>query len=150
MTTIEGLQGTTGVRRARDCSVLIAVQPPSFQRLLEHVLHGQAGLRVVGRASKDDSDADTAARLTPDVIVASTRLHGREHGDVVADLKRSSPSSTLILLTHALAEMVPHEGADASLPEDAVVRQLLPVIRKVAQKVRDRPVKPVLPPGRRA
>lgn len=150
MRTIEGFRGTTGVGRVKDCSVLIAVQPPSFQRLLEHVLHGHPGLRVIGASSTRDSASDKAARLAPDVIIASTRLHGREHGDVVADLKRSSPSSTLILLTHALAEMVPHEGADASLPEDAVVRQLLPVIRKVAQKVRDRPARPVLPAGRRA
>jgi DNA-binding NarL/FixJ family response regulator len=111
--------------------------------LLEHLLDGDPGLRVIGGSSKRDSGSRRnstamAARLAPDVIITSTRLHGKEPGDVVADLKRSSPASTLILLTHRPDEPVPHPGADVSLPEDAVVRQLLPVIRKAVDRVRDR------------
>lgn len=130
-------------------SVLIAVQPPSFERLIEHLLHGQPGLRVVGNLSKGNSATDKAARLKPDVIIASTRLLGKEHGDVLADLKRSSPASTLILLTHGLDESVPGPGADAWLPEDAIVRRLLPVIRKVVGRAQDRVPQPA-PAGRRA
>jgi DNA-binding NarL/FixJ family response regulator len=140
-------EGRSRVGTEKDCSVLIAVQPPAFKRLIEHVLHGHPGLRVVGGASKRDSPAHKAARLEPDVIIA--RLHGTEHGDVVADLKRSSPASTLILLTHALGEPVLHPGADAWLPEDAVVRRLLPVIRKAVDRARDRATQPT-PTGRRA
>ena len=146
MASNEGFERRSRVGAVKDCSVLIAVQPPAFKRLIEHVLHGHPGLRVVGGSSQGDSPADKAARLTPDVIIA--RLHGREHGDVLADLKRSSPASTLILLTHALGEPVPHQGADAWLPEDAVVRRLLPVIRKVVDRVRDRATEPA-PAGRR-
>lgn len=133
----------------KDRSVLIAVQPSSFERLIEHVLHGHPGLRVVGGSSPRASPADKAARLAPDVIIANTRLLGRERGDVIADLKRSSPASTLILLTHAPGEPVPHQGADACLPEDAVVRRLLPVIDKVVGRRRDRVLQPASA-GRRA
>jgi DNA-binding NarL/FixJ family response regulator len=131
-----------------DCRVLIAVRPPSFERLLEHVLHGHPGLRVVGGSGRRASPTHLAARLAPDVIIASTRLHGKEPGDVLADLKRSSPASTLILLTDDLASPAPHGAADACLPEDAVVRRLLPVIREVVDRARDRAPLPV-PAGRR-
>ena len=96
MATTEASRGLGPVGRVEDCKVLIAVQPPALERLIEHVLHGHPGLRVVG-GSRRDSAARRAARLAPDVIIASTRLHGKEHGDVLADLKRSCPASTLIL-----------------------------------------------------
>ncbi len=80
------------------------------------------------------SPAHQAARLAPDVIILNHRLQRREHGDVLIDFRRVSPSSTLILLTHSLGESDPPEVVDAWLPEDAVVRQLLPVIRKAASR----------------
>ena len=123
-------------------SVLIAVEPPSFQRLIEHVLDGQLGLRVVGRSSTSVSPARKAARLAPDVIIVNHRLQRRERGDVLIDLRRVSPSSTLILLTPSLGESEPPRVADAWLPEDAVVRQLLPVIRKAVPRTTDRTLRP--------
>jgi DNA-binding NarL/FixJ family response regulator len=115
-------------------SVLIAVEPPAFQRLIEHVLHGQSGLRVVGRSSTSLSPARRAARLAPDMIIVNYRLQRRERGDVLIDLRRVSPCSTLILISHSLGESDPPEVVDAWLPEDAVVRRLLPVIRKAAPR----------------
>jgi DNA-binding NarL/FixJ family response regulator len=134
----EGFRALNRVESAKDRSVLIAVQPLAFERLIQHLLHGHPGLRVVGGSSKTASAADQAARLAPDVIIASTRLQGKEPGDALADLKRSSPASTLILLIDGLSHSGPHAGADAWLPEDDVVRRLLPVIRKVVGRVRDR------------
>ena len=123
-----------------ECSVMIAAQQDSFVRLIEHVLHGHPGLRIVGRTTDRSSFARSAGRLTPDVIIASTRLFGREPGDdVLAEVKRSSPASTLILLTRAFGEPVPSTpGTEARLPEDTVLRRLVPVVRKLAAQVRDR------------
>jgi DNA-binding NarL/FixJ family response regulator len=148
MTANESAGAVAGPAERKDLRVLIAVQPPSFQRIIEYVLHGHPGLRLVGGAPERNSPVDKAARLAPDVIIASTRLHGREPGDIVAALKRSSPASTLILLTHELDLPGPHKGADAWLPEDSVVRQLLPVIRKLADRVKNRAPQPA-PAGRR-
>ena len=134
MRTSERRTASSQADTLQDRSVLIAVEPPSFQRLIQHVLHGQAGLRVVGRSSSSLSPTHKAARLTPDVIIVNHRLQRRERPDVLIDLRRVSPSSTLILLTHSLGESDPPEVADAWLPEDAVVRQLLPVIRKAASR----------------
>lgn len=144
----------TGGRGHQDSRVLIAVHPPSLERLLEHLLAGQPELRVVGGSARSahrppGSPAAKAARLAPDLIIANTRLLGREPGDVVADLKRSSPASTLILLTHGLAEPAPHPEADACLPEEAVVRRLLPTIREALDRPQERAKRPALA-GRRA
>ncbi len=122
---------------ASRCSVLIAVEPPSLQRLIQHVLHNDSGLRVVGASSRSVSPANQAARLSPNVIVVNHRLQKHQR-QVLDDLKRASPGSTLILLTHSLAESAPPREADASLPEDAVVRRLLPMIRKTANRAADR------------
>lgn len=123
--------------KASRCSVLIAVEPPSLQRLIEHVLHADTGLRVVGGSSKGLSPVNQAARLSPSVIVVNHRLQ-KHKGHVLVDLKHSSPGSTLILLTHSLDQSAPPREADASLPEDAVVRRLLPMIRKTALRAADR------------
>ncbi len=134
-----GVRNQVGAQHDR--SVLIAVAPPSFKRLIEHVLQGQTGLRVVGAPAASASPAHQAARLTPDVIIVNHRLQ-RVRGDVLVDLKRSSPSSTLILLTHSLGESAPPAEADAWLPEDAVVKRLLPVIRQAAPRTTDRTLRP--------
>ncbi|MBK5257129.1 MAG: hypothetical protein JJE39_13950 [Vicinamibacteria bacterium] len=121
-----------------ECSVLIAVERPSFHRLLEHVVQGGPGLRLVGGSSRRVSPVHQAARLAPNVIIVSTRLQGREPGNVLADFKRSSPASTLILLTHPQGEPLAPRGADACLPEDAIVTRLLPMIRKAALRAANR------------
>jgi DNA-binding NarL/FixJ family response regulator len=97
---------------------------------------------VVGRSSASLSPAHKAARFAPDVIIVNHRLQRRERGDVLIDLRRVSPSSTLILLTHSLGKSAPLEAVDAWLPEDAVVRQLLPVIRKAAPRTTSRTLRP--------
>lgn len=127
--------------KASGYCVFIAVEPPSLQRLIEHVLHGESGLRIVGGSPKSLSPANQAARLSPNVIVVNHRLH-RQQSQVLADLKRTSPRSTLILLTHSLSESAPPREADACLPEDAVVKQLLPMIRKAAHRAADRTSQP--------
>jgi len=136
-------RGSEGADSGKDLSVLIAVEPPSFQRLIEHVLCGEPGLRVVGASAKKASPVLRAVRFTPNVIIVNTRVNGKEHGVVLADLKRSHPAATLILLTHGLYESGSAYEADTWLAEDAVVRRLAPAIRKAARRVRDRVPQPV-------
>lgn len=120
------------------CRVLIAVEPPAFVRLIEHVLQGQPGLRVIGRSRAADSKATRARRLAPDVIIANTRSGPSAPGHVsaqrLADLKSESPASRLVQLTHDLDDTIlPSRGAaHVRLREDAVVRRLVPVIRRLA------------------
>jgi DNA-binding NarL/FixJ family response regulator len=124
-------------------SVFIAVEPPALQRLIGYVLDGQSGFRVVGTCVASPSLTRRAARLAADVIIVNHRLQRKQRGDVLVDLRRASPSSTLILLTHSLGESDPPDAADAWLAEDAVVRRLVPAIREAAPRV-------PCPPPRRA
>lgn len=122
--------------RLRRC-VLVAVEPPSLQRLIQHVLDGDRGLRVV------TAPPPFPPRLAPDVIVTNQRLQRQRPGDLVAELKRSCPASTLILLTPTFAGPVPdHHGADICLPEEAIVQALLPMIRQLTLRAADRTPSP--------
>lgn len=122
--------------------MLVAVESPSLQRLIGYLLDGQAGLRLAGRALASRSLTQRVARLAPDVIVVDHRLQRSVRGDVLIDLKRVSPSSALILLTDSLAGSDPHELADACLPEDTLVRHLLPAIRSAVPRTTRLAVRP--------
>lgn len=76
--------------------------------------------------------------LEPAVIVINQRLQRQQPGDLVADLKRSCPTSTLILLTPPFAGPALHQAADICLPEEAIVQALLPMIRQLTLRAADR------------
>jgi hypothetical protein len=80
--------------------------------------------------------------LAPDVIVINQRLRRQRPGDFVADLKRSCPSSTVILLTPTFAGPAPDQDADICLPEEAIVQALLPMIRQLTLRAADRTPSP--------
>ncbi len=124
-------RGTSSAQR-----ILVTVEPASLQRLIGHILHGQTGIWVVGAESRRASPASLAARLVPDVIVVNQRLQRLGRIDV-SELKRSSPSSRLILLTHNVVDSA-RNGADVCLPEAAIVSRLLPMIRRTALRAADR------------
>lgn len=121
-------------------NVLIAVEPPSLERLIQHVLEGESGLRLVSCPSRSFSQGSSRSHSVPnvDVIVVNHRLQRKQSGDVLKDLKRACPASTLILLTPFLAGPTPPQGVDVCLPEEAVVKGLLPMIRKAALRAVDR------------
>jgi DNA-binding NarL/FixJ family response regulator len=128
--------------RERDFRVLIAVERRSFQRLIEHVLHGHPGLLVLNEASKHALSARRAGRLAPDVIIVSSRISGSEPEGLLAALRASSPASTLILLTHVSCRS--RTAADACLHEEAVVTRLLPTIQRATHRMRNRVPLPAL------
>jgi len=74
--------------------------------------------------------------------VINQRLQRKEPGDVMGDLRRSCPTSTLILLTATFAGPAPRRGADICLPEEAIVSGLLPMIRQAALRAADRTSSP--------
>lgn len=132
-----------GRSKSSRLSVLVSVEPTSLQRLIGYVLQGESGLRVVFGSSKGLSVSHRVARLAPNVIVVNHRVQRKQPGDVLTDLRRLSPASTLILLTSSLSGSAPPQGAaDVCLPEDAVVARLLPMIRKAALRAADRTPQP--------
>ena len=109
-------------------------------RVIEHLFCNQPNLRVVARSSNGGRLARYAACLKPEVIVAHARLYGSQTAKAVAEVKRSSPASKLILICsfQRSPSQLRKSGADACLLEEALVRQLIPVVQKL------------VPPGDRA
>ena len=113
----------------RQLTVFVAVTPPSLLRLIGHLLEDQPEFRIVGRATEARSLVRLSGRLAPDLIVTSIRLLGREKSEALFKVRRSSPDSRLILI-HPFRRVAWHlVRADAHVPEESLVRCLVPAAR---------------------
>ena len=110
--------------------VVIAAAPRPLVRVVEHLLSGQED---VSRSSQKDHLLTYASTLLPDLIVVNSRLMGREVRETIAEIKRLSPKSKLILVCPfaEFSDAVRDCGADADLEEDALVGSLPPLVRRI-------------------
>lgn len=85
-------------------------------------------MEIVDRSLSVPALQRDAARLAPDVIVTSARLLGRQGG--LQALRQFSPGSKLVVITcDADGGSDGERGvADASLEEEDLVRDLLPIL----------------------
>jgi DNA-binding NarL/FixJ family response regulator len=106
-------------------------------RVIEYLFHNQPNLRVLARSDNGGSLIRYAACLKPELIVTHARLFGRQTANAVAEVKRSSPASKLILISsfHRSSHLMCESGADACLPEEALVRQLISVVQEILLSV---------------
>ena len=113
--------------------VVIAAAPRPLVRVVEHLLSGQEDVQIVSRSSQKDHLLTYASTLLPDLIVVNSRLMGREVRQTIAEIKRLSPKSKLILVCPfaELSDAVRDCGADADLEEDALVGSLPPLVRRI-------------------
>jgi DNA-binding NarL/FixJ family response regulator len=112
--------------------VLIAVAPQALSRVVEHVLQGHQGLALVGSADSDRKLATRARRTSPDLVVVSLRLLGRHPGASLVSLRETSPGSKLIVISPGtFAPPLRPRGADAIVREEALVRRLVPLLRRL-------------------
>jgi len=110
--------------------ILVALASPALLRVVEHLLRERSDIRIVGHSTSARALRGDAARLAPDLIVASTRLLGRELERRAAELKHASPVSKVLVITSD--EWRGREdrrgAADASLDQEDLVRSLLPIV----------------------
>lgn len=113
--------------------VVIAASPRPLVRVIEHLLSSHQELQIVSRSSRLSHLLTYACYLLPELIIVNTRLMGREIDQTIAEIKRLSPKSKLILICpfKELSQTVRRSGADADLQEDALVTGLSPLVRKV-------------------
>lgn len=113
--------------------VLVAVRPPALLRVIEHLLSNCPEIEVVASRSKGRRLAQATAAVLPELVVANGRLLGKEACQTIAEIKRSSPGSKLILISsvEGFAGAARRCGADACLDEEALVRRLLLTVRKL-------------------
>ena len=80
--------------------ILIADDSTVVRERLTNLLTDLDGVEIVGQA-KDASEArDLATRLKPDVAILDLRMRKGSGADVLADIKRASPASKVIMLTN--------------------------------------------------
>ena len=80
--------------------ILIADDSTVVRERLTNLLTDLDGIEIVGQA-KDASEArDLATRLKPDVAILDLRMRKGSGADVLADIKRTSPASKVIMLTN--------------------------------------------------
>jgi len=121
----------------RETRVLVVVKTRPLMRVIEYLLCNQPNLRVVARSDNGGRLAEYAACLKPELIVAHHRVFDAQTAKVVAEVKRSSPASKVILICsfQRPPRQLRKSGADACLLEEALVQQLISVVRKLAPAV---------------
>ena len=116
-----------GERVSAKVSVLV-VGSPALTRIVKHLFASGRDFEVVGSLKGLKSLAPQAERLLPRLIVDVVKPLSIGVGTAVRTIKRSSPSSKLILLC-PIREFVSsgrHFGADACLDPENLIAQLLP------------------------
>jgi hypothetical protein len=110
----------------RKVSILV-VGPPALSQIIEYLLRDRPEFEVVGRLSGLRSLGRQAGRLCPELIVANVKPVRTAVCQVVASVKRSSPSAKLILICPIRDFMACARrcGADACLEEEKLVGRLL-------------------------
>ena len=117
----------------QEVRVLVVVRTRPLMRVIDYLFCNEPELRIVARSNNGNRLVQYAACLRPELIVAHERLLGKTASEAVAEIKRSSPASKLILICSS--QKSPYElcrcGADACLREEALVQQLPSVVRKL-------------------
>ena len=116
-------QRKSSVRKVR----ILIVSPPALSQVIEYLFRGRPEFEVVGCLSGLRSIGQQVRQLSPDLIVANVKPVRTAVFQVVASIKRSSPSSKLILVCPAKDFMAVGRrcGADACLEQEKLVRGLL-------------------------
>jgi hypothetical protein len=111
------------VRKVR----ILVIGPPALCQVIEHLFRDQREFEVVGSLGGLRSMVHKAGRLCPELIVANVKPVRVPVVQAVAFIKRSSPSSKLILICSIREFMAGarKSGADACLEPEKLVRCLL-------------------------
>ena len=117
----------------QEVRVLVVVRTRPLMRVIDYLFCNEPELRIVARSNNGDRLVQYAACLRPELIIAHARLLGKTASETVAEIKRSSPVSKVILIYSS--QKSPYElcgcGADACLREEALVQQLPSLVRKL-------------------
>lgn len=122
--------------KLRKITILIG-SPPSLARVIEHLFRGRAEFEIIGTLNNLGSLGQQAGRLLPDLIVANVKPVSIGIRRAVTSIKRSSPTSKLILICplEDLSRVAHESGADAYLKDEKLTSHLL----RMARALSDRP-----------
>lgn len=121
----------------RTLDVLVVDGDPLVLRTLARQLQAEEGLRVTAVALDADHAFASAGQQPPDVAVIDPWLQGLGGPEVIAELHRLSPKTSILVLSRnedaELALAVLRAGASGFLPKE-VSQEVLPrVVRAIAR-----------------
>ena len=127
--------------RSKDdlCRVLICDDAIGFSVLASAWLNAEPGLEVIATAHTAAAAVDEARRQRPEVIVLDRMLPDVDgFVEVVADLRRSSPDSAIVLTSSLPAVDLEKAGklvaADATFTKAASSQDLIDAVIAAAQR----------------
>jgi two-component SAPR family response regulator len=126
------------IPRLRKLKVAVGVSPRPLLRVIEHLLCSERSLEIVSRCSSRNHLLSHSCRLSPELIVVNTRLLGRRVSETLAEMRRISPGSRLILIDpfKGFTAQTRACGADGHLYEEVLVKTLPKVVRRLRRDIK--------------
>ena len=123
----------------RKVRVVVGLSPRSLLRAVEHLLCAQKSLRIISRSSRRYHLLVHSCQQSPELIVVNVRLLGRRVSETIAEIRRLSPQSKLILVCpiKEFSRAIDRCGADGGIDEEALVRGLPRLVRHVLRMPRE-------------
>ena len=118
-----------------DIRVFLADDHAAIRKALRELLEAEVNLTVVGEAVDGIDVVEQTAQVRPDVVVLDVTMPGIDDFDVVQKIRRSSPSTQVIVISmhlsreHALAAM--RSGANGYVLKESAGGELATAIRTV-------------------
>ena len=118
--------------------VLVAVKPVGLSQVVKHLLAPAPEIQVITSPNAALSLEHQVQRLQPDLVITNARHLGEQAPDVLADAKRLSPRSKIILTDFdaRLSGLAHISDVDAYLEEESLVKRLLSATRRLAAQGR--------------
>jgi DNA-binding NarL/FixJ family response regulator len=102
-------------------TVLLVDDEPAFLKLMNKLLSGQPGLKVVGKASSAEDAMDLVPKLQPDVVVLDVNMPGMGGIRGAAKLRIQSPGVKIVIVSDLRERQYTSQakaaGAHAFLPK---------------------------------
>lgn len=84
----------------RDLTVFVVDDSDLLRERLIEMLREVARVKVIGEAAERDQAIAGIERLRPDVVILDIRLEGGSGIEVLTEVKKATPSPTVIMLTN--------------------------------------------------
>jgi DNA-binding NarL/FixJ family response regulator len=118
--------------------ILVVDDNPGIRDVLHEGLDDQEEPRIVGEAADGIAALQLAHDLRPDVVLIDVNMPRLDGIETTRRLRRLLPQTVLVGMSSHTREMVEHAileaGANAFLPKETVLDDLLPFIRTTLER----------------
>lgn len=126
-----------GAHPQRPSRILIVDDHELARGGLHTMLSGEPDLEIVGEAENGERAVKLSERLLPDLVLMDVRMPGMDGIAATAAIKRSSPATSVLMVTlyldHDYLFQAIKAGAAGYVLKDATRRELLSSVRRVLE-----------------